>query len=161
MMIENFGFILAASIMLTAIYTDLTVMKIPNPLVIILITAYPVFHFAIGRDLPSFGNHVIALVAVFLLMMIPFMINQMAGGDVKLAAATAFWIGFNPELLNYILTTGLIGGAFTLLVIIVRRFPPIPSFIGYKLYDTITDTNKRITYGVPMAIAGIYALFPG
>ena len=50
------------------------------------------------------------------------------GGDAKLAAATALWLGFD-HLLAYLLYASLFGGLLTLVLLQVRTMP-LPSLLA-------------------------------
>ena len=43
-----------------------------------------------------------------------FAFGGMGGGDAKLMAATSLWIGFNLNLLGYLVISAAIGGVLTL-----------------------------------------------
>ena len=49
-----------------------------------------------------------------------FAIGGMGGGDAKLIAASSLWMGFNLNLLCYLLISTVIGGVLTLLILSYR-----------------------------------------
>ena len=52
-----------------------------------------------------------------------FAIGGMGGGDAKLIAASSLWMGFNLNLLVYLVISTIIGGALTLLILSYRNSP--------------------------------------
>ena len=52
-----------------------------------------------------------------------FAIGGMGGGDAKLIAASSLWMGFNFNLLGYLVISSVIGGVLTLLILSYRKSP--------------------------------------
>ena len=63
--------------------------------------------------LADIGMHVGAALAVLVVTFVFFARGWIGGGDAKLAAATALWLGFD-QLLNYLIIASLLGGILTL-----------------------------------------------
>ena len=69
------------------------------------------------------------------------------GGDAKLAAATALWLGFD-HLLAYLVYASLFGGALTLLLLQFRTMP-LPAHAGQAGMGRSVCTEKMAA--CPMA----------
>jgi Flp pilus assembly protein protease CpaA len=52
-----------------------------------------------------------------------FAVGGMGGGDAKLLAATAVWMGMSMELMQYVFYGAMIGGVLTLLIVFYRGSP--------------------------------------
>ena len=72
--------------------------------------------------LAEIGMHVGAAAAVLVVSFIFFARGWIGGGDAKLAAATALWLGFD-QLLNYLIFASLFGGLLTLAILRFRLMP--------------------------------------
>jgi prepilin peptidase CpaA len=143
--------------MVHAAVTDLTTYKIRNGLVLVFVLAY-----ALLAPLAGFGLHqiassaaVAALVLVFGVMLFAF--GLIGGGDAKLAAATALWVGADCTL-AYLLYMSIIGGALTL-AILQFRLITLPVRLQSRSWLTRLHTREaEIPYGVAMALAALVVL---
>jgi len=80
------------------------------------------------------------------------------GGDAKLAAATALWLGFD-QLLNYLVIASLIGGVLTLLILRFRLMP-LPTFLAEQDWaKRLHRMDTGIPYGIALALAAL-AIYP-
>ena len=87
-----------------------------------------------------------------------FAMGWVGGGDAKVAAAAALWLGFG-HLLNYLLYASLFGGALTLLLIQFREWPlPFP-FAGQAWLLRLHAKESGIPYGIALAI-GALMIYP-
>src|ERR1700694_5699095 len=96
--------------------SDLITMTISNRLSLALCAAFFLVAAAVGMPLADIGRHMLASLVV---LAVPFAFcarGWIGGGDAKLAAATALWLGF-AHLLDYLLVAGVIGGVLTLLIL--------------------------------------------
>jgi prepilin peptidase CpaA len=76
------------------------------------------------------------------------------GGDAKLAAATALWVGFS-HLMDYLLVAAVLGGALTLLILQVRKWP-LPHFLARQPWIVrLHAVETGIPYGIALAVAGL------
>ena len=61
-------------------------------------------------------SHLGAAAVVLVVVFVFFACGWIGGGDAKLAAATALWLGF-AHLLDYLIYASLFGGALTLVIV--------------------------------------------
>jgi prepilin peptidase CpaA len=143
--------------MALAAVSDLLTMTIPNRLSIGLAIAFlvaaPVAGLS-GHDvLMHFVAGAITLVAGFLL----FSMNFLGGGDAKLLAASALWLGFDPLIL-FLASVAVFGGALALAILAYRSVPaaalPLPDWM-LRLHGK----GAPIPYGVAIAAGGL-AVYP-
>ena len=106
----------AAFIFLTiyAVVSDVSRLVIPNWLPAALIVLFFLFVLFCGTTIPI-GYHVFVAAAVFAGGFGMFVMNWMAGGDVKLLAAVALWAG-PAHILRLLLITSIAGAALALLI---------------------------------------------
>jgi prepilin peptidase CpaA len=76
------------------------------------------------------------------------------GGDAKLAAATALWLGFE-YLLPYLLWASILGGVLTLLILQFRRFPLPPALMHHGWVDRLHQKDAGVPYGIALAVAAL------
>jgi prepilin peptidase CpaA len=87
-----------------------------------------------------------------------FAFNWIGGGDAKLAAATALWLGFG-SLMEYLLFAAVAGGLLTLAILSLRKLP-MPSFaMGWAWLSRLHDHRSGVPYGIALAGAGL-AVYP-
>ena len=83
-----------------------------------------------------------------------FAFGWIGGGDAKLVAATALWLG-SGLMLPYLVYAALLGGALTLMILALRRYPLPPGCSGQRWIDRLHDSKSGVPYGIALAIAGL------
>jgi prepilin peptidase CpaA len=145
-------------LLVIAAASDLITMTIPNRIALLIAALFFALAAADGMSLYMVGTHIAAAALVLAVTFIFFARGWMGGGDAKLAAATALWLGF-ADLGAYALTAGIFGGALTMLILGFRSIPlpfaaSMPSW-AVKLHDEKTG----IPYGIALATAAL-AIYP-
>jgi prepilin peptidase CpaA len=141
-----------------AAFSDLFTMTIPNRASIILAVSFLAIALTSGMPLATIGMHVSSGLAVFLVCFVLFALAVMGGGDAKLLAATALWFGLNASLVEFLVYVGLIGGAATLVILLIRTQTNTILATGLRIPHSILFATK-IPYGIAIAIGGFLA-FP-
>lgn len=152
-------------LVLAAALKDLTSYTIPNWVSLGLLAAWvPAAGAALGADAPV-GELLTCLgvgVGALVVGMGMFAFRLIGGGDAKLMAAAALWVGA-PGLAPFLLWTTLAGGALTLMLIAVRRHGH--AFVGETGPDAehwlgrLMDRQGDVPYGVAICV-GALAAFP-
>ena len=86
-----------------------------------------------------------------------FAAGWMGGGDAKLAAGIALWLGF-ADLLDYCMLASILGGVLTLALLAARRYP-LPLMLAripWALRLHAPETG--IPYGIALALAALAIL---
>lgn len=147
-----------SALMVWAATSDLLTMTIPNRLSLALVGAFAVFGLVCGLPLGAVAMHLAASGLVLAVTFGLFSMGWIGGGDAKLAAATALWLGFG-SLLDYLLLAA-IGGGFLSVVILALRQVPLPAFAhGWPWLLRICDPRSGVPYGIALAVAGLI-VFP-
>ncbi|WP_415926490.1 A24 family peptidase [Neorhizobium phenanthreniclasticum] len=144
--------ILPLGLALAAI-SDLFTMTIPNRISIVLLGGFLILAPLSGLAWPDIGMSLVAGLAVFGGCFALFALNVMGGGDAKLLTASAVWYGFNHSLLAFLVTVGYVGGAVTLIFLLLRVRANSVMAMGIPLPASLV-TAKKIPYGIAIAIAG-------
>ena len=109
-MTDTIRLFLFPAMMAFAASSDLFTMTISNRVSLILVAGFAVMAWTAGMSGAEALSHIGAAAAVLAVTFTFFARGWIGGGDAKLAAATALWIGFD-QLLNYVIYASLFGGA--------------------------------------------------
>lgn len=141
--------------MVFAIVSDLLSMTIANRVSILLVAAFVVLAPLTGMGWAPLGMHLAAGLAVLCVTFGLFAIGGMGGGDAKLMAATAVWMGMGTELVTYLVYASFIGGALTLGLVLFRN-SSVSALAGNNLFlRNIADQGAGVPYGIALGIAGL------
>lgn len=142
------------AVMAYAATSDLVSMTISNRLSLGLALSFFLVAFLIGMPLADIGKHVLASVIVLAVAFFCFARGWIGGGDAKLAAATALWLGF-VHLMDYLLIASFAGGILTLTLLYARKFP-LPEFLARQAWIARLHHHQTgIPYGIALAVAGL------
>ena len=141
-------------LMAYAAASDLLTMLIPNRVTALVALAFGVYALGAGLGPTEIGLHLAAGLATLVLTFTLFSLGYVGGGDAKLAAATALWLGFD-HLADYLLASTMLGGALTL-AILVARSHPMPNFTTRLPFAVhLHDAKTGIPYGIALAAAAL------
>jgi prepilin peptidase CpaA len=133
---------------------DLLTFTIPNRLCAALALGYLVFAALLGVSAVDIFLNLSCAVAILILAFVMFNLGWIGGGDAKLAAATAAWLGW-AEILNYGLAAAIFGGILTLILLGVRA-TPLPAVFGRVGWlARLHNVNAGVPYGIALAAAGL------
>ena len=99
-------------------------------------------------------SHIGAGAAVLVVTFTFFARGWIGGGDAKLAAATALWLGFD-QLMNYLLYASLFGGVLTLFVIRFRVMPLPAALAGQDWVKRLHRADAGVPYGIALAASAL------
>jgi prepilin peptidase CpaA len=137
---------------------DLASFTIPNFLNLAVVGAFLLFALAAGLSWPLLGWHLLAGLLGLGLGFTLFALGWIGGGDAKLFAGVALWLGFS-DLLAYALVASICGGALTIAIILLRQMP-LPALLARQgWFARLHDARSGIPYGVALA-AGAFFLLP-
>ena len=122
--------------------------------VLILVGSFFALAVASGMSTAEMLSHAGAGGLVLLVAFVCFSRGWIGGGDAKLAAATALWLGFS-QLFDYFIYASLLGGALTLLIVLFRTVP-LPNFlVGRQWAERLHRHDAGIPYGIALAAAAL------
>ena len=154
----NLFFLAFSALLVGAALSDVCRFTIPNwislALVGLFIGAILVLPVEIGV-LNQLGGMAVMLAGTLLL----YSLGVLGGGDLKLASAVGLWVGFGG-LLQLIIWIALVGGAFTLGLIVLRRLLTgvlvAQADVNQVTLPRILLPGEQIPYGVAIAAGGIW-----
>lgn len=156
--LAGFGLlVLFPFLMAYAAASDLLTMLIPNRISLALVAGFTVFALTGPMSWAEIGFHLGAGVAILVVTFTLFAFGIIGGGDAKLAAATALWLGFDG-LGDYLLIASLLGGALTLALLFARAHP-LPLRVARMPFALhLHDAKTGIPYGIALAAAALLVL---
>ena len=138
--------------------SDLFTMTIPNRLCLALVGGYLALALAVGLPLGAVAIDLSCGLAVLVLTFALFSMGWIGGGDAKLAAATALWLGW-ALILDYGLVASVLGGVLTLALLAGRR-TRLPAWAArLDWVARLHHPETGVPYGIALAAAGL-ALYP-
>jgi len=141
-------------LMAYAASSDLLTMRIANWLVLLLALAYFALAAFAHLSWNEIGTSVAAAAIVFAFAFAFFAFGWIGGGDAKLVSATTLWVGFGM-MLPYLVYAALLGGALTLLIVTLRRYP-LPAILQRQRWlDRLHNPKVGVPYGITLAIAAL------
>ena len=142
------------AMMAFAASSDLFTMTIANRVSLTLVAGFGLLAALIGMNLADILSHAGAAAAVLAVVFLFFTRGWIGGGDAKLAAATALWLGF-AHLADYLVYASLFGGALTLLIIQFRAVPLPQLFVGREWAERLHRSDGGVPYGIALAAAAL------
>jgi prepilin peptidase CpaA len=137
---------------------DIASFTIPNFLTLTVAGAFLLFALVAGLSAAVIGWHLLAGLLGLVLGFTLFALGWIGGGDAKLFAAMALWLGFG-DLMAYALIASVFGGALTLAILLLRQYP-LPQLLARQDWlARLHDARAGIPYGVALA-AGAFFLLP-
>jgi prepilin peptidase CpaA len=154
MLSELIGLTVLPATMAFAAASDLLTMTIANRISLILVAGFAVVAVLCGVSGTVLLSHLAAGAAVLAVAFLCFACRWIGGGDAKLAAATALWLGFG-NLFEYVIYASLLGGALTLLIIWFRTVPLPAVLAGSEWAERLHRHDAGIPYGIALAAAAL------
>lgn len=147
------------ALMIFAAWSDTVSYIIPNRISIMLAVAFVPAALAVGQPIGEIGMGLAVGVAALVIAVGMFAAGWIGGGDAKLFAAAALWLGL-PGAPAFVMFTALAGGAMALLLMNARS-PWLRSYFaaGPGWLARLAAPDAGIPYGVAIAI-GAVAAFP-
>lgn len=137
---------------------DLTTMTIPNWLTLTLAVVFFAAAAMTSMPLAEIGLNTVVGFAALVIGMILFAQGWIGGGDAKLMAAVALWVGW-AQALPYFLVASILGGALTLAILGYRNLP-LPAFVmRHDWALRLHDRAEGVPYGLALAAAALL-IFP-
>jgi prepilin peptidase CpaA len=137
---------------------DLLTLRIPNAICAVLAAAFFPLGLLAGMDVFQFGSHLAAGLAMLALGLMLFIPGWCGGGDAKLMAAIALWVGFD-DLLAYVCDVTLAGGIIAALFSTARSIPLPRQLLGEPWALRLHRPEAGIPYGLALA-AGALLVYP-
>lgn len=154
-MLEALIFVVFPFCMAFAAISDMLSMTIANRVAIVLVATFAVVAPLTGMDWTAYAWHFAALFTVLLVTFALFALGGMGGGDAKLLAATALYMGMSIQLVQYLVVSAFIGGLLTVAILSFRA-SALSVYTGRNLFlRNFTDAQKGVPYGLALGAGGL------
>lgn len=134
---------------------DLLTMTIPNRVSVALVAAFLLAAPFASLGWAGFASHLAAGSMMLVVGIVIFSLGWVGGGDAKLLAAAALWMGFE-NLLAYMVLVGVAGGILAIAILTYRRFTPPLWLCRQEWAMRLHDSKGGLPYGVALAGAGLW-----
>ncbi|WP_095198355.1 A24 family peptidase [Mesorhizobium carmichaelinearum] len=154
-MLEALIFVVFPFCMLFAAISDMLSMTIANRVSVLLVVVFALVAPLTGMEWAAYGWHFAAGALVLAVTFGLFAMGGMGGGDAKLLAATAVWMGLNIHLVEYLVVSTMIGGLLTLAILLYRK-SPLAVFTGRNPFlRHFADDTTGVPYGIALGLGGL------
>lgn len=147
------------ALVIYAAISDVMSMTISNKVSMALVAAFVVVALAMGMPWTAIGWHFAAGFVVLVAGIACFAMGWIGGGDAKVAAAIALWMGA-ADTMTYLAVSSAIGGLLTLALLSIRARPLPEWALRQAWIARLYDPRNGVPYGVALA-AGALVVFPG
>jgi prepilin peptidase CpaA len=146
------------AMMAFAASSDFLTLTISNRVSLILVGGFVALAVIGGVSAADVLSHLAAGCVVLVAAFSLFARGIIGGGDAKLAAAAALWLGFD-HLLPYLLYASLLGGALSV-GLIWFRMAPLPDWLArHDWAQRLHGKDAGVPYGIALAAAAL-AVYP-
>lgn len=150
--------ILFAALMLTAGARDALSFRIPNWISLAIVALFPVAALAGGLSWAGVGLHLGVGALALAAGLAMFALRWVGGGDAKLFAAAALWLGW-PAVVTFLAAAAFAGGALAVVLIGMRSTVLRPLMLmGPRWVARLAEPGEGVPYGVAIAIGALFAL---
>jgi prepilin peptidase CpaA len=140
--------------LLWAMASDLARFEIPNAIPLVIAAAFPAYGLLAGLDASDMLWRAATGLGALAIGAALFFGRVMGGGDAKLIAASALWIG-PAGLPRFLIATALIGGVLALALVLFRLLPE-PSWAAEGGWLRRLHARRReAPYAVAIGGAGL------
>ncbi len=157
-MVEAFIVLLFPAGMILAGALDFFTMTISNRIALALLGGFFALAIILGLPLAEIGQHISAGAAMLVIAFLMFCAGWIGGGDAKLFAVTALWLGWT-HLMQYAFLVAIFGGVLTFALILARQVPLPSVFVKQSWAVRLHEPRGDIPYGIALAAAGL-AIYP-
>ena len=146
------------ALLIVAALSDVTTYRIRNWVSLAMIAGFALAAPAIGLPLSAIGLHVGVGAAALVLGIAMFALGWIGGGDAKVFAAAALWLGW-PAVVTYAIATCMAGGALATGLLVLRSGYLRPYVVtGPAWVSRLAEPGENVPYGVAIAVGALAAL---
>ena len=158
-LLHNLVWAAFAGLVIVAALRDASSFTIPNWISIALAGLFVPAALLLGMSPMAIGIGLLSGAVMLMVGMGMFAMGWIGGGDAKLLAASAMWIGW-PSMVTFILVTSLAGGALALLLLAARSSAlQVYAARAPQWVTRLMTPGAAAPYGVAIAIGALVA-FP-
>ncbi|MBB6413625.1 MULTISPECIES: A24 family peptidase [Mesorhizobium] len=154
-MLEALIFVVFPFCMLFAAISDMLSMTIANRVPVLLVVVFALVAPLTGMEWAAYGGHIATGALVLAVTFGLFAMGGMGGGDAKLLAASAMWMGLNIHLVEYLVVSTIIGGLLTLAILLYRK-SLLAAVTGQNPFlRHFAEESNGVPYGIALGLGGL------
>lgn len=157
-LLQTLSVLVLPALAIAAALSDATSYTISNRLTAATALAFIPAALLSGLPLPVVGLSVLVGFGALVAGIAMFAAGWIGGGDAKLFAACALWMG-TAAIAPFLTWTAVSGGALALLLLQLRRQPTLAALPGPAWAMRLIRPGENVPYGVAIAV-GALAGFP-
>lgn len=155
LMLEALIFVVFPFCMVFAAISDTLSMTIANRVPVLLLLVFAVVAPMTGMGWAEYGLHFAAGATVLVVTFALFAMGGMGGGDAKLLAATAVWMGMGVPLFEYLVISAIAGGVLTFAILSYRK-SAIAVFTSRNMFlRNFAEETNGVPYGIALGAGGL------
>jgi prepilin peptidase CpaA len=147
-MIAAVGF---SALLFAASCFDVLRLRIPNMIPLGLVALFA-FQLLVERSSGAPIDHVLAMGLALLILLPLFALNMLGGGDVKLLAAVALWLGLH-KLAALLILVGIVGGIFACFWLAMRWL--IRTGLRDRKLPRSLQAHAPLPFALPITIVAV------
>jgi prepilin peptidase CpaA len=151
-MIVTAGF---GALLVAASCFDVLSLRIPNGIPLGLVVLFAL-QLLVEPGVHAPLDHFLAMAVTLLILLPVFALDMLGGGDIKLLAAVALWLGMQ-KLAALLVLVGIVGGIFALLWLATRWL--IRRGLGDRPLPTSLQADAPLPFALPITVVAAL-LFP-
>ncbi|WP_428407683.1 A24 family peptidase [Hyphococcus sp.] len=140
--------------LIIAAANDIYEFKIPNWISIVLVATYPLAGLALGASYHVMVEGALIGAAALALGFILFALKIVGGGDAKLFAATAPWLGL-VSLGAFLFNTAIAGLFLAVAMGMFRKLPVLPVYAHAPWLIRLHERKKDLPYAVAIGAGAL------
>jgi len=138
-------------------WSDARTLRIPNWVSLALMGAFGVAILSVGMPLEAIAWHVAAGALTLVIGFALFAFGYFGGGDAKLMAVCALWVGWQ-QLVFFVVAVLLVGGVLSVFVVLLRKGLGLwPDWLVQR-FEGLFTPNKAVPYGIAIATGAMIVL---
>ena len=153
-MIEAAVLVFFPALMIFAACSDMLTMQISNRVSIALVAGFFPMAYVLAMPAMDILSHLSCGAAILAITFALFCLGGFGGGDAKLAATTAIWLGWQ-NILDYAVVTAIYGGALAVALLMFRRVALPQALMRQAWIARLHKEKGGIPYGMALAVAGL------
>ncbi|KQU64302.1 peptidase [Aminobacter sp. DSM 101952] len=154
-MLEALIFVVFPFCMVYSAVSDTMSMTIANRVPLLLLGVFLVVAPLTGMAWVDIGMHLAAGALLLTVTFAMFALGGMGGGDAKLIAASAVWMGLGMPLMQYLLVSAVFGGMLTLAILAFRSSALAHITSQNMFLRNFSKDAGGVPYGIALGAGGL------
>jgi prepilin peptidase CpaA len=143
---------------LASCVSDLRRLRIPNAHVLIVMAAFALAYIVSPEFFGRWWEHLAAFAIVFIVTYAMFAFGMIGGGDAKLGAALALWVGLKG-LMPFMFYMAIVGGLLGIAALMIRKNKPFKNCRDGSWVSEVQLGKNAVPYGIAITFGAWAGMF--